>query len=147
MSQEKIDKFFLQQKNKLIRKYGRDGMYDIEIDKICKNEFKSKWLGCHSYDSIVFKPGFLIINTSKKGSHWVGIYITKSKIYIYDSFARNLRRILHRLMKIIPSKYTVIECNQKSDPEQRGESEVCGHISISFLMCVRDFGIKKAITI
>ena len=142
-----IDNQFLRYKKNIILQYGRQALYNDQIDHICNPLFGSRYRGAHDYRQAIFKEGYQILNTSVSGRHWVAIYISRDKIYIYDSFARNLTRILHKFIKIIPSKYKIIECNQRNDPEQIGYSEVCGHISIAFLQCVKKYGIKKAMTI
>ena len=132
---------FLRYKKNLILQYGKDGLWNDQIDYICKG--LTPWRGCHNYKNAVFKSGYQIINTSIAGTHWVAIYISRNKIYIYDSFARPISRLLNRFIKLIPHKYTIIECNT-NDAEQVGYSQVCGHISIAWLMVVKKLGIKKA---
>ena len=143
-----INEQFLKYKKQLIRKLGSKGLYNDTIDDNCKRLFKSKWKGCVSHNKMSQSNGFQILNTasfkSKNGIHWVGICITPKTIYVYDSFGRDSDLILKSLNKN-KKKRKIIESNR--DAEQFGDSEICGQLCIAWLLCVKNFGVRKALQI
>jgi hypothetical protein len=149
MSQEKeVETLFRDYKKKFITIFGSKALTNHTINFICKKLFGKEWIGCYSYDEFPLKtPGYGIINTGKKiGIHWVSVYIKKNTVYVYDSFGRPTGQILSRFKRRL-EKNKLIIVESDNDAEQRGNSEVCGHLSISFLCVVKKLGIKKAILI
>ena len=148
-NEQKIHKEFLSYKRKLISKFGNKALYNDEIESIGSQLFGPKWQGCHSHTNMTFKPGFQIVNTGNEkssGIHWVAVYISPSTIYIYDSFGRDVDLILKSIRaKAKKKKIKIVESDR--DAEQRGRSEVCGHLSISWLCVVKNRGISKALLI
>jgi hypothetical protein len=145
------EKSFLSYKRQLINKLGSKALYDDEINKVGKLMFKGKWNGANTHDKVKFKTGYQVVNTgSSKGSgiHWVGIYITPKVMYVYDSYARNTNSILKKLeARAIKNKKTIIE-SDRNDAEQKGfTSEVCGHLSLSWLLVIKNRGISPALLI
>ena len=86
MSETKSENVFRSYKKQLIKKLGKKGLYDTDINTVGKDLFGLKWLGCHASDKIIVsRIGYQIINvdTSKQaGSHWIGIFTTHKKLYI-----------------------------------------------------------------
>ena len=148
MKEESVNIIFRAFKKELISRLGNKALYDDEIDKVGKQLFK-QWRGVNSQDKIVYKPGYQIINidTSKmKGSHWVALYIKGKNIYVYDSFGRETNTLLKILTKQAKAKKFKI-INADLDPEQRNTSEVCGPLSLAWLLTVKHFGITNAMKI
>ena len=150
MNEKQITDQFRKFKNLLIRKLGRKALFDSQIDHVGKQLFGSDWLGVHPQDKFVSKPGYQIINTvtseDKIGEHWVALYIPNSTgktIYVYDSFARPTSELL----KVFSKKAYRIRDSDRSDAEQRGKSEVCGVLSLAWLLCVKHYGIRAALKI
>ena len=57
-----------------------------------------------SYDPDLKKP-YSIINTDDTvGDHWVGAYVKGKTVYIYDSFARNMKIIMKNFYNLMKSK-------------------------------------------
>jgi hypothetical protein len=143
-----VNKYFLKYKKQLIKKLGSKGLYDDTIDDNCERLFKSKWKGCVSHNKMSQSNGYQILNTasskSHDGIHWVAVYITPTTIYVYDSYGRDSDSILKSLNKN-KKKRKIVESDR--DPEQFGDSEICGHLCISWLLCVNKFGIRKALQI
>ena len=153
MDEKLIEKNFLKLKKLFIKRLGRKGLYDSEVNQVCKKLFKSQWLGCHPQDKTVFKPGYQIINTSLStsgdgGVHWVAIFMDGETIHIYDSFARPASKLLKFLTRTSKHKKIKIKNSDTSDQEQFGDkSQICGQLSISWLLCVQQYGIKSAMLI
>ena len=139
---------FRKYKGVLIRLVGRKALFDITLDSIGKSLFHKKWLGVYSQKDALFKPGYQVLNTSNRapGTHWVSLFIKGKNIYVYDTFGRPTRSLLKGLYsKASKEGYTVLDSDY--DQEQRGDSEVCGVLALSWLLVVKEMGIKKALTI
>ena len=150
MSEKMSENVFRSYKKQLIKKLGKKGLYDTDINTVGKELFKTKWLGCHASDKIVVsKIGYQILNvdTSKQaGSHWIGIYTTHKNCYIYDSFGRPSSKLIRNVTQKLRKKGIKIY-DSDPDAEQRGNSEICGQLSLSWLMVVKILGIKNAMLI
>jgi len=150
---EKLHKFI---GNKLIKQYGDKSLYNDEIHKIGKELFKSKFIGVFAQNaSFPLKQGYYIINTDTKnndGIHWVSMYLTKTKAYIYDSFGRKAKYILSHLVSKLTKNNYKIKNSDTTDREQRpfknGKiTEICGPLSLAWLYVVNKLGIRKALTV
>lgn len=150
----KTEAQFRQNLRKIISYYGSNkALSNFQIDPLGKFLFKSRWRGANPQDHIVFKSGYQILNTDKSdgdGEHWVAIYISNKTLYVYDSYARKSNTFLLYLTRLARAKgYKVINADTK-DAEQfdtKYDKEICGHLSLAFLMTVKQLGIKKAILI
>jgi hypothetical protein len=94
------------------------------------------------------KPSYFIINVDGKnsqGSHWLAVYFDPrtQKFYIWDSFARGLKGLIPRFIKTIG--YNYVNTNKKSD--QKDHEESCGAKCISWLWCVKKYGINQSVHI
>lgn len=137
---------FKKYKRKFIKHFGRHPLNNVEIDKFGKEFFGSRYKGSFAQnEKFELKPGLYIINTDTKsgaGIHWVGLYLTSKTAYIYDSFARDSKKLLPHLLKHLKHK-KIVE-SDRSDKEQRDLEVICGHLSLAWLAVVRDLGINKA---
>jgi hypothetical protein len=155
MNETKIENEFKKYKNRYIRLLGNHPLSNDEIDDVCKSLFGSKYKGSFPVDSkFHMKSGFYIINTdvaSGSGVHWLGLVLTKTNAYIYDSFGRSPEQTIPILYKRLRrAKYKIKFDTQ--DKEQRATYKNrmvvnCGHSCISFLLCVHKFGIRAAMKI
>ena len=140
-----IKKYFLKEKNRLIRQLGRNPLTNNQLDEICKNI--PKYRGCFMQDELKeYKNGYYIINTDTKnntGIHWVAMYNTPTSSYIFDSYGRDTHKIMPILKKTIQGGGRKIVESDK-DQDQKN-SQVCGHICIAWILCSLEFGIKKTI--
>ena len=145
MEKEKeVLSFFNKTKKNIISLYGNKGLDNFQIDEIGKKYLKNKFKGVFAVNNIPFKPGLYIVNTdkaNKPGTHWIAVKQTKTKIYIYDSFSRKSSNILKILYdKAIKKGLKIIDVNFERD--QNDKSELCGPISLSWLITMNNFGIK-----
>ena len=149
----KYKSLYLKYKKHVITKFGKKALDDRQLTELGRNIFGSKYLGTFPQDKVPWnKTGYLICNvdTSKKintdDAHWVAIYTTKTRLYIYDTFGRHTSFILPIVFeKAAKINKKIIEADH--DPEQYGYSEICGQLSMAFLCVVKDLGVKKALTI
>ena len=137
-------------RDELFKQFGKKALYGDQLTKIGKKLIGTKYVGTYSQDTIPLnKSGYMIVNTDlvkNSGTHWVAIYSTKTHVYIYDTFGRKSNKLLTHLTK------SAKKINKKivdSDPdnEQRGLSEVCGILCVSWLLTIKKLGIKKAILV
>ena len=145
MEKEKeVLSFFNKTKKNIISLYGNKGLDNYQMDEIGKKYLKNKFKGVFAVNNIPFKPGLYIVNTdkaNKPGLHWIAVKQTKTKIYIYDSFSRKSSNILKILYdKAIKKGLKIIDVNFERD--QNDKSELCGPISLSWLITMNTFGIK-----
>jgi len=145
--QKKIKKQFLKYKTIIIKQVGQKALYNDTIDKICKGLFKSKYIGTYTQDKIPDNlyndTRYMIINVDKygeDGSHWVSIAIQHNKYFIWDSFGRDLSKLLKILTKKLKNKQVEIINGNEDGANQKGYSEVCGQMCISWLICFDKYG-------
>ena len=149
MEKEKkiIKKQFLKYKKLLIQSLGNKAMDNITLNRVCSSLFKSRWIGCYAVDEVPLRNyddiHYMIVNTDTKkqsGHQWVAVLIKQHKCYIWDSYARNSNKILKILTYRLRNKnFHVIDSNFDG-ANQKGLSEVCGQLCISFLLTYDEFG-------
>ena len=149
MEEKKAENVFRLYKNELIQKLGRKALSNDTIDKYGKLLFQSKYKGCYAQnEKFELKQGYYIINTdiaSGKGIHWISLIITPKIAYIYDSFSRDPKKLLPHLLQHL-AKYKIVSSDRR-DSEQRGDSAICGHASLAFLLTAQKLGIRSALKI
>ena len=124
-------------------------MEETNIDEIGKAEFGRRWAGVFASDKakklLHMKDCFAVVNTATsrgRGSHWLGVYMTSgSSGYLYDSFGREAAQVIWRLNRAALADNIALH-GTNPNHEQRGTSAVCGHLSLSWLLTVRDVGIR-----
>ena len=143
-------KLFKKYKAAFISELGRSAQDTTAVNSIGRREFGSNWGGCHAQDKIKLgKNKYYVINTDFEkgpGEHWVALYTTKKKAYIYDSYGRPVEGLVGHLINTIKTHgFTLGPTNLDKHGEQIGySSAVCAHCSLAFLCVVRDLGIAKA---
>ena len=142
-------RLLLPYKAAIVRELGKGPLDEGQIDHVGEREFGRKWGGTHPSDQLpAFKKDrvYIVNNAGHRspGTHWLGLYSsTGGRIYVYDSFSRPVTRLIPRAVKKIRHENILEEANQNAD--QRGASSVCGQLSLSWLLLVRDMGIRKAL--
>jgi hypothetical protein len=138
-------------KKKLFKAYGKKALDNVQVKEIGRKLIGAKFLGVYSVDKVpLSRNGFGVINTDltgKPGTHWTAYMKRGKTIFIYDSFARPTAKILQPLHKKLKEKNIKIVNSDLSDSEQRGNSQVCGHLSLSWIYVAYKFGIENAIKI
>ena len=155
-SEIEAENLFEKYKKKYIKKLGKKALFDDELDKVAKKEFGNKFQGVYAVNE-QFKPTngkYYIINTDTKdssGEHWVAIKLAPKKLYFYDSFSRDAKKITPILLKRFKNRQ-IIQADQK-DTEQMPvdkdgkRTEICGVLCLSFLSVIQELGIRKALKI
>ena len=144
---------FRKYKRAIIRLVGHENaMYGDQIDALGRELFGRRWGGVTNQGD--WRPTrrsggtFYIVNTAHStrspGVHWVGLYVTPAGVpYAYDSFGRNPRRLLHKVGKTARRAGHAL-LGTDPDAEQPEGSEICGALSIAWLLSVRDLGVRMA---
>ena len=131
---------------------GNGELDSIQLTAMCKATFKKEFNSVCSWSEYIpdkNKP-YSIINTENTiGEHWLSAYTDGKNVYVYDSFARNLKRKnkdWYELAKHM--NYKLIFVNKGQDQsDKNGDTPAqinCGMRSFNFLYCVKLYGIKKA---
>ena len=149
-ARSKEGRLFRKYRESLISELGRKALDSAQVNTVGRREFGSHWGGCHPSDYRAIKPNmFYVFNTdpsTKPGEHWLGGVTTTSHFYLYDSYARDAPRLVRDLTKTVKNKgFTIPSPEEPKYMEQRGyTSEVCGCLSLAFLLVARDLGIRAA---
>jgi len=155
-SELEAEALFEKYKKKYIKKLGTKALYDDQLDKVGKKEFGNRWGGIYAVDE-QFKTTnnkYFIINTDTKdssGEHWIAIKLAPKKLYFYDSFSRDAKKITPILLKRFKNRQ-IIQADQK-DTEQMpvdkngNQTEICGVLCLSWLNVIQELGIRKALKI
>jgi len=149
--EKQAETLFKKYKTQYIQKLGRHALDNVEIDTLAQSKLGTRYKGGYAQDSIFeLKSGFYIINTDLKtgpGIHWISLIITPKTAYIYDSFARDPKKLVPHLVKRLTKAKRKIVCSDRSDKEQRNIEITCGHISCVWLTVAKDLGVRAAIQI
>ena len=136
-------------KQRLLRELGREALFDDQIDVVGRREFGRRWGGVHPSDGVPpWKSNrYYVINSGFRGgpgAHWVALYASPAgRVYVYDSFARTSTKIVPATVRRLGPKHFIEDANGVAD--QRGASEICGALSLAWLMLVRDVGIRRSL--
>jgi hypothetical protein len=142
-------KYFNKSRDSLIRNLGSKALYDDQINAIGKRLFPT-WSGVFPVDRAQLLPyHYCIINTdphNKSGSHWIACYCTAKRAYIWDSYSRDPKKLVPQLINTIHAVGLQLgKTNTIPQHEQIGDtSEVCGVLSLAFLLTVKKLGIERA---
>ena len=125
---------------------GKDETYSQQLNDISKTLLKDKFKGVFASDQIptltVLKP-YAIINVDKSnqpGSHWLAMVRVRNKSYVYDSFGRDVKKLIPSINKSIKNIHNI----DTKDAEQKISQNSCGARCIAFILLVEMFGMKYA---
>lgn len=150
MSEQIAEAVFHAYGRSLLRELGRGPLDDKTINQVGRRSFGPLWRGAHAqHETDLSRPGYYVMNTARTarspGVHWLGVYVDGvGDISIYDSFARSGARMLHAATKKYRRAGRRVLDSDRGDAEQFGDSAVCGQLSLSWLMTVRDLGAAAA---
>jgi hypothetical protein len=144
IAEKKILKIYNKYLNEIKNVLGDKTTTNIQINQYCFNNIKG-YKGCFPYDLMpkLKNNQCVIINiddSTQSGTHWVGIYKKDNTQYCYDSFGRNI-------VKIIPKLNQLIFKNSDLDAEQDVDEQDCGQRCISWLKVCNKYGIGQALLI
>jgi hypothetical protein len=118
---------------------------NYELEKLGRSFFGNTFIGVFSSDNIVFndnkKTQYCIANLDTQhgpGTHWISLAMKNGIVYGYDSFGRDLNRLLIVRKKII---------NSDNDINQKFSERNCGQKSLAWLIMFDKLGPKMALKI
>ena len=93
------------------------------------------------------EPQYLIVNTNNRsGLHWVGVYISGKKIFVFDTFARKTTNIMKTFVKRAEKAgFAIIETRKRI--EQADAQQDCGLRSLAWLIILVNKGIRFAMLV
>ena len=147
-----LKKLFNEYKDEMINKFGLVPMYDSQIKKFGKENIHN-FGGVFPHDK--FNPEdnrCYVINTGNSksdGYHWVGVVATDKHLYVFDTFRRDLDSIFHDINKFKEDR-SIITPVRDRDPIQHdtfADSNICGQLSLAWLLTVQHCGIRDSIKI
>ena len=136
---------------KIIKVLGNITTTNHQLDPIGKSLFKSQWGGITMSDT--FRKNstkkYHIVNVDEHrepGSHWLAVYKSPTKIYVYDSLGRKSSKIIPNFVKRIGGQY-IIDTDLDKEQDIYEKEKNCGQRCFAWLMVVKSLGIKKALLI
>ena len=132
---------------KMKRIVGNTTTYLSDLANAGNKLFKSNFIGVYNSDEIprsIPKGSCFIVNVDGKnepGSHWLGVCKERNNntIWVYDSFGRNI----HRLLPKIYGSGRIIKTTER-DAEQNEMENNCGARSLAFIDVFMRFGPNVA---
>jgi hypothetical protein len=130
---------------------GNDTTFSTDLQKVGDKLFGSKFKGVFASDKLPKLDSlkkYAIINldnSSKPGSHWIGIAYDNNDdtLMVYDSFGRKSQKIIPSLRQT----YSSIIKDTDYDSEQRIRQNDCGQRALSWLYVYDKLGPNKAVYI
>ena len=145
---------FKEHKKQIIAVLGRKAVSDDQLTELGKNMLNKKYLGTFAQDKYPMnKNGFAIVNVDIASkintdmAHWVAIYSTKTRLYIYDSYGRTTKFVLPIIYEKA-RKHNKKIYESYHDAEQHGiRSEICGQLSMAWIFTANTIGIRKELLV
>ena len=122
-------------------------MTDLTVDKVGSAWFGKKWGGVGSADKRFTRRGdrYFIVNTGgddSEGIHWVAGYRSpRGQVYTFDSYGREAPQTIPGLAQRVRREGYGIIADANRLPIQSNNTNVCGHISLSYLNTIRLAGL------
>jgi hypothetical protein len=159
LSEKEVMKVFNKHKKTLLQQMGINSTSDTQLNTVGNELFGKQYIGTFSQDSLPWKRvhsalkkntnSFAIINTDtfgKAGVHWVALYFTPKTVYIWDSYGRDSKKLLPIFIKQLKSRKYKFK-DSDPDADQSKKSQICGQISLGFMLTVQDLGITNAMKV
>jgi hypothetical protein len=153
LTEKEILKVFNKHKKRLIKLMGTKSTTDRQLNIIGNKLFGNQYLGTYSQDNLPFHKiknnNFAIINTDiagKSGTHWVALYFTAKKVYIWDSYGRSSKKLLPIFTKQLKTRKLKF-IDSDPDEDQSYKSEICGQLCISIMLTIKDVGVVNAMKV
>ena len=98
------------------------------------------------YDFNRMDGEYSIINTDNGvGIHWVSVYQYHNKVYVWDSFGKDIKTLMPEFhARARAQGYNIIKANKKYEHEQEVNQNDCGLRSLAWLILAERKGIRFA---
>ena len=89
---------------------------------------------------------YSIINTDNgQGIHWTAVYQERNNVYVWDSFGRDIKKLMPEFAKRAKVQgYNIITANKRYDREQEATQNDCGLRSLAWLILAKSKGVRFA---
>lgn len=139
----------------MIRKLGRGRTTTTQLNRVGRQLFgDDEWAGAWPVNAKPKLPKtdrkFMILNldnVGEPGSHWVAVYIKGSRAYIWDSFARSSKKIIPTWLRNTKHRYKHYTAQRDGKTNQHAKTDICGQLSLAWLLFVKARGITSALKI
>jgi len=128
-------------------------MYGDQVNKYGKAKLKNNWLNFVMSDSSLKKfknkhNKYSIVNTDVKsgpGKHYCALYINNNTFYIFDTYSNpnQLKTFINNIKKN-KMKYKFSDLSDNEQVNYGKLKTACGALSLSWLLLVKEIGIKNA---
>jgi hypothetical protein len=153
LTEKNVLKVFNKHKRKLIKSIGTNSTTDGQLNIIGNQLFRNQYIGTYSQDNLPFhkikNKSFAIINTDTKnkgGVHWVALYFTPKTVFIWDSYGRDSRVLLPIFTKQLSNRNIKFK-DSDPDADQSKKSKICGPLCLSWMLTVKEVGVKNAMKV
>ena len=118
----------------------------IQIGKSIFNPLGNNVMRNADYDFTRMDGKYSIINTDNGvGEHWLSVYQDHNNVYVWDSFGRDIKKLMPEFAKRAKVEgYNIITANKRYDHEQEATQNDCGLRSLAWLILAKSKGIKTA---
>jgi hypothetical protein len=122
---------------------------NFTLHRYCRRVIGTKFKGVYPSNRIpiLINNESCIINTDPAGfpgTHWLSFYKCGEYLYCYDSFGRDLLRIIPDLFRVYPYRFVKYD---KKDREQMDEEINCGARCVAWLLICYDYSPMDALKI
>ena len=152
--EKKAEGLFKHYAKQLIKLFGTKPTWSDQLLSVGRQMFGMQFVGVYSVNEKfpIKRGGMYLINTDpigKPGEHWISLYIgtNGNNAYIYDSFGRQAKCLVKALTRRLEGRKFKIKNSDLSDKEQKENSDVCGPLSLAWLLVVKRMGIRAAMLI
>ena len=89
---------------------------------------------------------YSIVNTDNyEGIHWTAVYQEHDKVYVFDTFGRDIKKLMPEFAKRAKVQgYNIVNANKHYDHEQKATQNDCGLRSLAWLILAKSKGIRFA---
>ena len=118
----------------------------VQIGKVIFKPLGDNVFRNSDYDFNQMHGKYSIVNTDNGiGIHWVSVYQEHDKVYVWDSFGRDIKKLMSEFcMRARTQGYTIVKANKRYDHEQETNQSDCGLRSLAWLLLCESKGVKTA---
>ena len=118
----------------------------IQIGKVIFEPLGNNVIRNADYDFDKMHGEYSIINNDNGvGQHWLAVYQEHDKVYVFDKFGRDIKKLMPEFAKRAKVQgYNIVKANKHYDNEQEANQSDCGLRSLAWLILAESKGIKTA---
>ena len=118
----------------------------IQIGKVIFEPLGNNVIRNADYDFDKMDGEYSIINTDNgQGIHWLAVYQEHDKVYVFDTFGRDIKKLMPEFHARGKAQgYTIVKANKHYDHEQKATQNDCGLRSLAWLILAKSKGVRFA---